>query len=599
MTKKLKVYQILTFALGIAFVVLCAYMGITAVQKSMKLKMSFNVEPAILCQIDIKASGADDSTYKTIFNNVSSTLAENITLSGNTLILNETFLNAYKTTLGAAIVLKITNLLDNDGIRVTTAASGGVNATSEVIMQKKGTGDSAQIKVNITNTGALTLNYEICDEIASEMTYNITYENIVCVDSTANNSANPTTYKNTDSAFLLIEPTKTGCEFLGWTYAGQTEPTKSVSIPQGTAGNLTFTANWGAELMSAEDYWDVMKSNLSYTTDSWPPDGYANVFHITSLTYGFWEEEKTNLTNYDSYAAGINLDAAGQGYIKLFIEGTKLYILSPNIIISKDSNSNGIIGWGCANDVSAAGFSHGTRSISSITIKNFAFSEGAFLKGAFGNSSAKYIDLSGLDTSNATTMYRMFYDCMDLISLDLSGFDTSKVTDMSYMFFACRSLTCLDLSSFDTSSVTNMERMFSGRSSNLSSLDLTNFDTSNVTNMSYMFSAGGSWTSLDLSSFNTSKVTDMSYMFHNCSLLLSLDLSSFDTSSVSNMSSMFDGCSNVVKIYVSEKWSVGEDVLSSNMFYKCVNLPNFNSSFVTKSRAHYNAGGYLTYKAAT
>lgn len=52
-----------------------------------------------------------------------------------------------------------------------------------------------------------------------------------------------------------------------------------------------------------------MKSNLSYTTDTWPLDGYANVFQITSLTYGFWEEEKTNLTNYDSYSAGINLDA--------------------------------------------------------------------------------------------------------------------------------------------------------------------------------------------------------------------------------------------------------------------------------------------------
>ncbi|MBQ4535919.1 MAG: BspA family leucine-rich repeat surface protein, partial [Clostridia bacterium] len=424
MEKNLRFYKFFSLIMTFGTIIILIAMGITALKRSMTLKMSFNVEPAILCQIDIKASGSDDSTYKTIFNNVSSVIAENVSLSGNFLILSQTFLNAYKTSLGASVVLKITNLLDNDGIKVTTTTSDGVNATSEVIMQKKGANGSAEIEVNVTNAGTLTLSYEICNEV----TYNITYNNIVCVDATADNSANPTTYKNTDAAFLLSEPTKTGCEFLGWTYAGQTEPAKSVSIPQGTTGDLTFTANWGAELMSAEDYWNVMKSNLSYTTDTWPPDGYANVFQITSLTYGFWEEEKTNLTNYDSYSAGINLDAAGQGYIKLFIEGRDLYILSPNNIISKDSNSNGIIGWGCTNDVSSRGFSHGTRSISSIIIKNFAFSEGAFLKGAFGNSTTKHIDLSGLDTSNATTMYSMFYGCEGLTNLDLSSFNTSKVT---------------------------------------------------------------------------------------------------------------------------------------------------------------------------
>ena len=304
------------------FTSLCVYMGITAVQKSMKLNMSFNVEPAILCQIDIKANGADDSTYKTIFNNVSSVIAENVSLSGNSLILSQTFLNAYKTSLGASVVLKITNLLDNDGIKVTTTASDGVNATSEVVMQKKGANGTAEIEVNVTNAGTLTLSYEICNEI----TYNITYNNIVCVDATADNSANPTTYTNTDAAFLLIEPTKTGCEFLGWTYAGQTEPTKSVSIPQGTTGDLAFTANWGAELVSSDEYWEIMKNKLDYEIRVGEPgqngllDHYG--FYVSSITYGYWEEEKENLITNTSYSTGINMDAAGQGYIKLFIEGT-------------------------------------------------------------------------------------------------------------------------------------------------------------------------------------------------------------------------------------------------------------------------------------
>ena len=44
--------------------------------------------------------------------------------------------------------------------------------------------------------------------------------------------------------FTLTEPTKTGYTFLGWTYDGQTEPVKTVSIEKGTTGDLSFSANW-------------------------------------------------------------------------------------------------------------------------------------------------------------------------------------------------------------------------------------------------------------------------------------------------------------------------------------------------------------------
>ena len=96
------------------------------------------------------------------------------------------------------------------------------------------------------------------------------------------------------------------------------------------------------------------------------------------------------------------------------------------------------------------------------------------------------IDLSALDTSEATNMGGMFEKCEQLTSLDVSKFDTSNVTDMSDMFAYCRSLTSLDVSNFDTSQVTNMYEMFSGCSS-LTSLDLSNFNVTDETYCNYMF----------------------------------------------------------------------------------------------------------------
>ena len=50
-------------------------------------------------------------------------------------------------------------------------------------------------------------------------------------------------------------------------------------------------------------------------------------------------------------------------------------------------------------------------------------------------------------------------------------------------------------------------------------------------------------------------------------------------------------------IYVSDTWSTAAVTDSGDMFGYCNLLPNFNSSVVDKTNAHYGPGGYLTYKA--
>ncbi|EIQ7138618.1 DUF285 domain-containing protein, partial [Enterococcus faecalis] len=131
--------------------------------------------------------------------------------------------------------------------------------------------------------------------------------------------------------------------------------------------------------------------------------------------------------------------------------------------------------------------------------------------------------LSNLDTSNATSMYGMFYHATSLTRLDLSNFDTSNVTNMSLMF-GSSSLTNITFGKkFNTSKVTDMSQMFYYTSS-LTNLDLSNFNTSSVTSMYGMFYGATSLTNLDLSNFNTSSVMAYAFMFTNTTNLRSLTL---------------------------------------------------------------------------
>ena len=195
-------------------------------------------------------------------------------------------------------------------------------------------------------------------------------------------------------------------------------------------------------------------------------------------------------------------------------------------------------------------------------------------------SSLQQVTLTNFDTTNVTDMSRMFEDCSSLTVIDFgSNFTTGNVTDMSYMFSGCESLysgvitelknwntskvtnmrgmfrgcsqmSYLDLSQWNTGMVTNMGSMFDG-CSNLRNFNISGWNTERVTEMDGMFRGCSALTSLDVSGFNTSNVTQMQYMFYGCSGLTSLDVSGFNTANVTNMQSMFDGCSGLTSLDVN------------------------------------------------
>lgn len=208
------------------------------------------------------------------------------------------------------------------------------------------------------------------------------------------------------------------------------------------------------------------------------------------------------------------------------------------------------------------------------------------------------IDLSGLDTSSATTMTLLFNYSSALKSITFgNSFDTSNVQSMRRMFRSCSSLVGeLDLSSFDTSSVTDMSQMFLGAGLLDSIKGLAGFDTSNVTNMSQMFYDCFHLTSLDLSSFNTANVANMSQMFYmlnssgsvprDPSRMTSIvfygpgwtaDSGIWDTAKVADMNGMFAGLVNITEIDTS-RFNTGNVTNMGSMFNNCSGLTSLDVS---------------------
>ena len=239
-------------------------------------------------------------------------------------------------------------------------------------------------------------------------------------------------------------------------------------------------------------------------------------------------------------------------------------------------------------------------ALKSLDLSNFDTSNVISMEWMFSDCSAlTALDLSGFDTSKVTDMDSMFYGCSKLQNIDVSGFDTSKVTNMMFMFDNCVALKSLDLSNFDTSKVTSMDSMFYG-CSKLQNIDVSGFDTSKVTDMGYMFSGCSLLTALDVSGFDTSKLTYMTGMFSGCSALTALDVSGFDTSKVTSMYAVFSDCSALTALDLSN-FDISNVKEMSNMFYRDsisliklpVKLGNNGETFSNELKNGMTAGGWI------
>jgi len=232
---------------------------------------------------------------------------------------------------------------------------------------------------------------------------------------------------------------------------------------------------------------------------------------------------------------------------------------------------------------------------------------------------AYYVDLSGWNTSNVTSMKEMFQTnnggLTGYIPKGLQNWNTSLVTDFSYMFngaqynfvstnFSSAIDRTIAISGWNTSSATTMKAMFGGEStpSNLGGGNvpaagqtnalfgsLSGWNTANVTDMSFMFSkytAGQTFTqpnpntlvptaSLGISGWNTSKVTTMKGMFQGY-LGWADDLSSWNTGLVTDFSFMFSIPDLVGGGYMNPNVSSWNTSSATNMMSMFMGNSGFN-----------------------
>lgn len=102
--------------------------------------------------------------------------------------------------------------------------------------------------------------------------------------------SNPVSYTIESPVFTLVNPTKPAFAFVGWTGTGLSSETMTVTIPAGSTGNRSYTANWapcvctvnfdaqgGTPVSSVrKDLWDTIPSEPSTSRDNYHFAGWFN-----------------------------------------------------------------------------------------------------------------------------------------------------------------------------------------------------------------------------------------------------------------------------------------------------------------------------------
>ena len=305
-------------------------MGITAVQKSMRLNVGFPVSPTIKCQIDIKANGADDNTYTTIFNNNGEAIiGTGIELSGNMLKFTDTFANTYATTLGGSFVLKITNLMTDSGIKVSASGTGATSNPTYVTMKESGTGLNTATMTISGNSALATLQllfseyneYAVAVSPSSgNFTFSDTTNKIAVSDEDYTANVKATTGYNLTISITNDGGTTTLKQNTDYTWDSSTGALKIFSTA--IIGNITITctnnnaityqiaynSNDGSGTMSNSSHTYGVSKNLTSCTFTAP----------TNKKFAGWAETSSGAVKYTDGESVINLATTQDAVVTLY-----------------------------------------------------------------------------------------------------------------------------------------------------------------------------------------------------------------------------------------------------------------------------------------
>lgn len=114
---------------------------------------------------------------------------------------------------------------------------------------------------------------------------------------------NPTSYTIESSAITLNNPTKSGCDFAGWTGTGLDAAVITVTIPTGSIGARTYAATWeSAETGDPLDIVDWAASTLTINANGWTASGWPYTINGTSYDKGSRVADRTLTIPYSGDA---------------------------------------------------------------------------------------------------------------------------------------------------------------------------------------------------------------------------------------------------------------------------------------------------------
>ena len=148
------------------------------------------------------------------------------------------------------------------------------------------------------------------------------------------------------------------------------------------------------------------------------------------------------------------------------------------------------------------------------------------------HSNNSFIDLTDIDISELDDLLGVFFKLYNMEYVDISGWDTSNVTTMADMFYYCTKLKkIIGIENLDVSKLRCTNSMFYG-CENLVELDLTNWNPISLQIAWSMFDDCSNLKIIkNIENWQLPNIMDVSYMFHNC-VKLDVDLSNWDLTNI-------------------------------------------------------------------
>lgn len=103
-------------------------------------------------------------------------------------------------------------------------------------------------------------------------------------------SGEKTEYSIISDNFTLKIPTRTGYYFTGWTGSNGSTPQRTVTIPKGSTGNKSYTANWEAKKVTVRFYTNYGSNTYTSKTYTYGVGGNFSAITRTGYILDGWNE---------------------------------------------------------------------------------------------------------------------------------------------------------------------------------------------------------------------------------------------------------------------------------------------------------------------